>query len=69
MKASEVRELTPAELERQLQDHIEARFNLRMQVVTGQLENVRRLRQVRRDVARLKTRIRELAREQEAADA
>lgn len=69
MKAADVRELTRAEAEQRLQEQVEARFNLRMQVATGQLDNVRRLRQVRRDIARLKTRLRELelAEQREAA--
>ena len=55
MKASEIRELSAEELETKLTDAIESLFNLRFQHETGQLENPSRMRQVKRDVARLKT--------------
>lgn len=55
MKASEIRELNGDELNKKLQDMIESYFNLRFQHETGQLENQKRLRQVKSDIARLKT--------------
>jgi len=55
MKAQDVRELSAEELNKRLQDTIESYFNLRFQHETGQLENPRRLRQVKRDIARLNT--------------
>jgi len=55
MKAAQIRELTPDELTRQLEECRREAFNLRMQQQTGQLENTGRIRQVRRDVARLET--------------
>lgn len=55
MKASDVRELNGDELNKKLQDTIESYFNLRFQHETGQLENPSRLRQVKRDIARLNT--------------
>jgi len=55
MKASDVRELSGDELNKKLQDTIESYFNLRFQHETGQLENPSRLRQVKRDIARLNT--------------
>lgn len=63
VKADELRELSDAELEKKARDLKEELFNLRFQKVTGQLENPLRLRQVRRDLARVKTiqRERELA--------
>lgn len=67
MKASELREQTAAELEQRLREAKEMLFNLRMQASTGQLENVRRIREVRRDIARIRTTQR--AKAQEAAGA
>jgi len=55
MKAEEVRTKTLDELEGQLGDLKKEQFNLRFQTATGQLENVARVRQVRRDIARVKT--------------
>ncbi|MDI3298963.1 MAG: 50S ribosomal protein L29 [Bacillota bacterium] len=68
MKAKELAELSDAELEKQIRDLKSELFNLRFQHATGQLENPMRLRQVRRDIARVKTvlRQRELARERGA---
>jgi large subunit ribosomal protein L29 len=55
MKAAQVRELTQEELTRQLEECRREAFNLRLQQQTGQLENTGRMRQVRRDIARLET--------------
>ena len=55
MKAQELRNLSDAELEKRLRDLKEELFNLRFQNVAGQLENPLRLRQVRRDIARIRT--------------
>jgi large subunit ribosomal protein L29 len=63
-KASEIRELSVEETEQRLAETNEELFNLRFQHATGQLENYRRLRQLRRDIARLKT----ILREHELAD-
>ena len=59
MKAKDVRELTAEELERKLDDLKEELFNLRFQLATGQLDNPMRVRDVRKDIARVKTIIRE----------
>ena len=67
MDAKELRELSDAEL---VEAHAEAKqelFNLRFQLVTGQLDNSTRLRHVRREIARITTLLRE--REIEAAEA
>ena len=61
MKGSEVRELTPVQLDDRLGELREELFNLRFQYATRQLTNTARLRQVRRDIARLLTRQREVA--------
>ena len=61
MKVKELRQLSEGELlikEKELGDEL---FNLRFQHATGQLENVMRIPQVRRDIARVKTILREKA--------
>ena len=63
--ATELRELDIEELESRLSEAKRELFNLRFQSVTGQLDNVSRIRQVRREVARIKT----ILREQEIAAA
>ena len=55
MKATELRSRSDDELSEQLERLRKEAFNLRFQVATGQLENTARCRQVRRDIARLKT--------------
>ena len=59
MKVSEIRELTLEELKQREQDVSEELFNLKFQRATAQLENKMRVRQVRRDLARVKTIIQE----------
>lgn len=55
MKAGDVRAMTPDQLKDELVKLKKEQFNLRFQKATGQLENTTRVRQVRRDIARLKT--------------
>jgi large subunit ribosomal protein L29 len=55
MKASEVRGKRGDELREQLLQLKKEQFNLRFQKATGQLENTSRVREVRRDIARIKT--------------
>jgi large subunit ribosomal protein L29 len=55
MKASELRTRTGDELRGQLLELKKEQFNLRFQKATGQLENTARVREVRRDIARIKT--------------
>ena len=55
MKAEELRGKTPDELKTQLVELKKEAFNLRFQRASGQLENTARVRQVRRDIARIKT--------------
>jgi large subunit ribosomal protein L29 len=55
MKASELRGKSVDELQGQLVELKKELFNLRFQKATGELENTARFRQVRRDVARVKT--------------
>ena len=60
MRANELRELPPEELEIKLSEAKEEFFNLRFQNATGQLENYKQLYQVRKDIARIQTVIKEL---------
>ena len=55
MKAGEMRNLTLDQLDDELLKLKKEQFNLRFQQASGQLENVARVRQVRRDIARIKT--------------
>jgi len=57
--AAELRGLTDEELVMRVREHKEELFNLRFQMATGQLENNRRLRTVRHDIARIYTIMRE----------
>ncbi|GEN34796.1 MULTISPECIES: 50S ribosomal protein L29 [Aneurinibacillus] len=59
MKANEIRNLTTAEIEQKVTSMKEELFNLRFQLATGQLDNPARIRQVRKDIARAKTILRE----------
>ena len=61
MKAKAIREMTSDELNTKEKELKEELFNLRFQLATGQLENPMRLREVRKDIARTKTVIREMA--------
>ncbi len=60
MKASELRDLSKAELEKKVSDLKDELFSLRFQSVTGQLGNHMRIREVKHDIARAKTILREL---------
>lgn len=55
MKANEVRDMTPDQLQDELLKLKKTQFNLRFQGASGQLEKVHQMRQVRRDIARIKT--------------
>ena len=59
MKAKEVRDMTTEELKLKLTNLKEELFNLRFQIATGQLDNSMRLRDVRHNIARVKTIMRE----------
>jgi len=66
MKAQDYREMNPDELEGKLQELERQLFDLRSQAVTEKLENSRAKTNVRRDIARLKTIMHEVAQEQKA---
>lgn len=59
ISAGELRELTEDELTDRLRESKEELFNLRFQMATGQLDNNRRLRTVRHEIARVYTVLRE----------
>ena len=61
MNAKELRDKTPDQLRDDLVQLKKEAFNLRFQQATGQMENTARMRQVRRDVARVKTILNEKA--------
>lgn len=55
MRAKEIRDLSPSELQQKESDTAEELFRLRLRRSTGQLENPMLVRQLRRDLARIKT--------------
>ena len=59
MKASEIKDLSMEEMLRKLDDLKEELFNLRFQHETGQLENPQKMKQTKRDIARVKTLIKQ----------
>ncbi len=61
MKASELRDKKADELNKELADLLKAHFSLRMQLGTQQLNNTSQLRKVRRDIARVRTVLRQKA--------
>jgi large subunit ribosomal protein L29 len=61
MKASELKELTQEELNQRFEETQKDLFNLRIQQSTGQLEKSSRVRELRRDIARIKTIMKERA--------
>jgi len=71
MKASEIREMNPDELAGELETMERRLFEIRTQAVTEKLEDPSRLTRLKRDIARIKTvmRERELAREKNAESA
>jgi large subunit ribosomal protein L29 len=60
MKFSETKDMTPVELSAKSRDLRQEMFNLRLQQASAQLEKSARLRILRRDIARLETRISQL---------
>ena len=59
MKSTEIRDMSLEEMKQKAADVEQELFNLRFQHGTGQLENTAKLKQIKRDVARLKTLIRQ----------
>ncbi len=61
MKASELRAKTGDELNKELHELLKAQFGLRMQLATQQLANTSQMKKVRRDIARVRTVLKEKA--------
>ena len=61
MKASELRGKNGEELQKELEALLRAQFGLRMQLATQQLANTSQLKKVRRDIARVRTVMKEKA--------
>lgn len=59
MRAGELRDMTDQELQQQLYEYKEELFNLRFQKTVDELDNPLRIREIRRDIARVYTVIRE----------
>ena len=68
MKSFEVREIPVAELAKRIQDEEENLVHLKFQKATSQLESPIKIRLVRRDIARMKTALRELELKQMKSD-
>ena len=61
MKAIELRAKSGDELQKELHDLLRAQFGLRMQLATQQLTNTSQIKKVRRDIARVRTMLKEKA--------
>ena len=59
MKAAEIRNLSGEDLQAKLKDARAELFNLRFQMATGQLDNTSRIKQVKKDIARIQTEMRD----------
>ncbi len=59
VKANEIRNLSTSEILKKIDELKTELFNLRFQLATGQLENTARIKQVKKDIARMKTILRE----------
>lgn len=55
MKVNDIRNMSAAELDQKVSGLKEELFNLRFQLATGQLDNPMRIREVKKDIARIKT--------------
>ena len=58
MKAAEIRELSAGDLQAKLKEARAELFNLRFQMATSQLDNTARVKQVKKDIARIQTEMR-----------
>ena len=68
MKSSEINEMSPEEMQRKISDLKEELFNLRFQHEIGQLENPQKMKQVKRDIARIYTISREVEEKNKTAE-
>ena len=69
MKANELREKTDQELDQILVDRTEDIMHFRLQMSTGVVDNVRRAREARKDIARVKTILKQRQRAEQASTA
>ncbi len=71
MRSSEIKDLSVTDLEQKLSETREELFNLRFQLATGSIDNTGRIKDVKRDIARILTeiRLREIAEGNGGADA
>ena len=67
MKIADFKDLSPVELLAKGRDMRQEMFNLRLQQATGQLQKPSRIRELRRDVARVETRLSQIRNEKKAA--
>jgi large subunit ribosomal protein L29 len=68
MKSSEINEMSPDEMQRKISDLKEELFNLRFQHEIGQLENPQKMKQIKRDIARIYTISREVEEKNRTAE-
>jgi large subunit ribosomal protein L29 len=68
MKSSEINEMSPEEMQRKISDLKEELFNLRFQHEIGQLENPQKMKQIKRDIARIYTISREVEEKNKTAE-
>ena len=68
MKSSEINEMSPEEMQRKISDLKEELFNLRFQHEIGQLENPQKMKQIKRDIARIYTSSREVEEKNKTAE-
>ena len=68
MKSSEINEMNPEEMQRKISDLKEELFNLRFQHEIGQLENPQKMKQIKRDIARIFTISREVEEKNRTAE-
>ena len=68
MKSSEIDEMSPDEMQRKISDLKEELFNLRFQHEIGQLENPQKMKQIKRDIARIFTISREVEEKNRTAE-
>lgn len=59
MKAAEIRNLSGEDLQAKLKEARAELFNLRFQMATGQLDNTARIKQIKKDIARIQTEMRD----------
>jgi large subunit ribosomal protein L29 len=68
MKSSEINEMSPEEMQLKISDLKEELFNLRFQHEIGQLENPQKMKQIKRDIARIYTISREVEEKNKTAE-